>query len=179
GARREPGQRADLRAPKGGAELPGEAPGSQDHRMVLKLDDVIDWAVRFPRFLVSDRVAKRIGEKIKSRERPTVEEAAHLLRRRAELDDCNAGVIVDGLCSEHLDAGQVVEAVLEAFRGQRTVVMATRLPPAVAKEREDGSSAASSRSNSRAADGAKAPSPAGALLCRHYETLRPVLAARV
>ncbi|CAK0816488.1 unnamed protein product, partial [Prorocentrum cordatum] len=145
GARREPGQRADLRAPKGGAELPGEAPGSQDHRMVLKLDDVIDWAVRFPRFLVSDRVAKRIGEKIKSRERPTVEEAAHLLRRRAELDDCNAGVIVDGLC----------------------------------KEREDGSSAASSRSNSRAADGAKAPSPAGALLCRHYETLRPVLAARV
>ncbi|CAK0791292.1 unnamed protein product [Prorocentrum cordatum] len=164
--------------PKAGLSTLAKHLASEDHRKVLKFDDVIDWAVRFPRFLVSDRVAKRIGEKIKGKERPTIEEAAHLLRRRTELADCNAGVIVDGFYSEHLHAGQVVEAVLEAFRGQSTVVMATKLPTA-SRERQDSLSAESSRSGSKTAEEPQGPSPAGALLRRHYEALRPLLAARV
>jgi hypothetical protein len=155
---------------KSGMSTLAERLTGEDLRKVLVVDEAVEWALRDPRFLRSDRKAKKIAGNIRSGGPPSVEDFAHLLRRRVELADCNAGVIIDGYSSKYLEPAQVVEMVMLAFRSEKTAILSVQLPPA-----GDGVTSAAAAAPKGGDAEPPPPSAAGAVLMKHYEALQAAL----
>eukprot|EP00930_Biecheleria_cincta_P015308 TRINITY_DN12810_c0_g1_i1.p1 TRINITY_DN12810_c0_g1~~TRINITY_DN12810_c0_g1_i1.p1 ORF type:complete len:5041 (+),score=1000.88 TRINITY_DN12810_c0_g1_i1:126-15248(+) len=156
----------------------------EDKRRILKIDDVINWVKEAQKFLHDDWTARKAGERLKDGRSPTTSEVAHILQRRSELVDCNAGIILDGLESEHLNHEQVTEAFIEAFSKEKVVFIAVQLPePEVTEEEESPEEDPPPPAESEPVDESaeppvlKPPPPslAGEALAAHYETLQSAL----
>ncbi|CAE6909356.1 HYDIN [Symbiodinium natans] len=115
--------------PKSGMSTLARSLSKEDSRRVLKIDDVLDWVSKAPPSLHNDWNARTTGKKLAGGQAITTSEVAHLLKRRSELADCNTGVILDGLESQHLQPNQVLEAMLEAFKVEKVVLMTARGAP--------------------------------------------------
>ncbi|CAE8631652.1 unnamed protein product [Polarella glacialis] len=174
--------------PKSGMSTLALRLSKEDKRKVItSIDEIFTWAAEHDGFLHSDWAARSIVKRIKEGNVPSMSEAAHLLRRRVELPDCNAGVIIDGLQSDFLDAEQVTDAVLEAFSGDKVVLMTVALPAQEVQEEEDLSVAAPPDFSEPQADNpdpaapVKPPPPslAGSAMSKLYEELQTALLAHI
>eukprot|EP00931_Biecheleriopsis_adriatica_P045665 TRINITY_DN2614_c0_g1_i1.p1 TRINITY_DN2614_c0_g1~~TRINITY_DN2614_c0_g1_i1.p1 ORF type:complete len:5069 (-),score=1280.39 TRINITY_DN2614_c0_g1_i1:105-14627(-) len=172
--------------PKSGVSTLARKLSKEDNRRIFKIDEVIDWAVKAPKFLHHDWKARSIGLKVQGGQSPTSSEVAHLLQRRLEFPDCNTGIIMDGLESEHLKPDEVVEALLEALKAERVSLLAVELPhpekDEEEQEQERESTAGTAPKTEDAVDAAeegevKPPvaSFEGQALAAHYEAVQTAL----
>jgi len=160
--------------PKSGISATARRLADIDRRKVIRIDDIIEWALTEPKSLHADWDARKTVATLKAGDQPTVAQVSHLLRLRTQLPDCNAGIIIDGVVSKALQPGEVVEAVLEAFNSnEKLVVMSVRLPASPA---EAGSEVASPEG---AEPAEAAPSMAVEALTAYYEELQPAVAKYV
>ncbi|CAE7574242.1 HYDIN, partial [Symbiodinium sp. CCMP2456] len=109
--------------PKSGMSTLARILSKEDSRRLLKIDAVLDWAREAPPCLHNDWNARTTGKKLQGGQAVTVREVAHLLKKRSQLADCNTGIILDGLESQHLQPKEVVEAMIEAFRDEKVVLI--------------------------------------------------------
>jgi adenylate kinase family enzyme len=160
--------------PKAGMSTVARALANEDKRRALHIDEVFDWALKAPKFLHNDWKARKIVEAVKGGRQPSIDEAAHLLKRRVELADCNAGVILDGIISKYLQPGEVVEAIMEALGSESLVVVGVSLPQADAVP--EGTINLDASITVEGGESDETPHPYAAVaevLNTHYETLVP------
>eukprot|EP00929_Paragymnodinium_shiwhaense_P007666 TRINITY_DN111574_c0_g1_i1.p1 TRINITY_DN111574_c0_g1~~TRINITY_DN111574_c0_g1_i1.p1 ORF type:complete len:5027 (+),score=1455.52 TRINITY_DN111574_c0_g1_i1:94-15081(+) len=119
--------------PKSGVTTLARTIAREQQRCCFCIDDAVDWACRKPKMLRPDRIAKKTIDALQAGGQITEEDLAHLLKRRLELPDCNAGVIIDSLQSQYLPSPQVLNAICQALKGEKLSFINLQLP---AEEKE-------------------------------------------
>eukprot|EP00434_Breviolum_minutum_P033768 symbB.v1.2.029881.t1/scaffold3317.1/size59186/2 len=148
--------------PKSGMSSLARSMAKEDQRIILTMDDVLAWVKQGPDFLHDDWMARSVQRRLESGRSVTVQEAAHIFKRRMELPDCNTGFILDGVFSANLEPQEVLQVVMEAVPSEKVVLITVDLP--VPTETDETAE--------EVADGPAPPSAQGEALGQLYDSLK-------